>query len=338
MTILFVWRPTLLRDPRVIAPITVFLIHNVVRLLSLREGSRSSVSSLKADSKRKEPGFKVLSEGKTPVVDIVAIHGLGGHRERSWTAKNDKNGKMWLKDFLPDDIPNARILTYGHNADTHSVTYMPAQNIFSLAETFVEDLILERRTDPKRPIIFLAHSLGGIILKKALALCNAANSDQDKQCIKVSTYAVLFFGTPHSGANGIELAQWMGKLLSVYMFTDDRILTALKRDSIELQDIQMFYLYASERIRSIFFYEELPTETFTGAAEVVVPRSAAIIPGERNATVASLYADHRKMVKFQDKDDNNYRKVVGYLSNLVGEATENIHNREVQPPPYSLSH
>ncbi|PVF91848.1 hypothetical protein CPB86DRAFT_791743 [Serendipita vermifera] len=329
--ILFVLRPTLLWELRVFVPIAFLLIINLARLLSLRKRSRSSVSN----SNRKEPGFKVLSPGQNPVVDIVAIHGLGGHRERSWTAAN---GNMWLQDWLPDDIPNARILTYGHDADTNSVTYMPAQNIFCLAENFVEDLILERRNDPKRPIIFLAHSLGGIILKKALALCNAANSDQDKQCIKVSTHAILFFGTPHSGANGVELAQWMGKLLSVYMFTDHRILEALQRDSIELQDIQTFYLHASERIRSIFFYEQLPTEMFTGAAEVIVPRSSAIIPGERNATVASLYADHRKMVKFQDKDENNYRKVVGYLSNLVAETPGNIHNRGVQPPPYSLSH
>ncbi|PVF91412.1 TPR-like protein [Serendipita vermifera] len=341
-TIIVVRRPTLFWDPRLIGSIVIV---NVAGLL-LQTRTESSVSSRTSDSKGKELGFKVVSPGQNPVVDIVAIHGLGGHRERSWTAKN---GKMWLKDFLPNDISNARILTYGHDADTHSRTYMTPQRLLHFAEDFVQDLSRERKSDPERPIIFLAHSLGGIILKKALALCNAANSDPDKQCINVSTYAILFFGTPHSGANGIELAQWMGKLLSVYMFTDHRILEALERDSIELQDIQTFYLYASKRVRSIYFYEKLPTEMITGVAEVIVPRSSANIQGDHNATVTSLYADHRKMVKFQDKDEENYRKIVYYLSKLVNEApaeverswTEekrhrNIDNGEVQPLSHSI--
>ncbi|PVF97372.1 hypothetical protein CPB86DRAFT_826561 [Serendipita vermifera] len=332
--IIFRWSHTLLWDPRLIVTIVIF---NVAGLL-LQTRVESSVSS--RTSKRNELGFKVLSPGENPVVDIVAIHGLGGHRERSWTAAN---GKMWLKDFLADDIPNARILTYGHDADTYSHTYMPAQSLLSLAEAFVDDLSLERSSNPERPIIFLAHSFGGIILMQALINCHVADNDRDKQRIKVSTYATLFFGTPLFGANGVGFARWIGSLLSFYMFTDDTILRYLHPYSAELQALQSVYFPTSERIKSIFFYEELPTEMITGIAEWIVPRPLAIIQGDRNAIMAPLYADHRKMVKFLDKDDNNYRKVVGRLSNLVGEAPaevernwnekkhKNTYNGEVQP-------
>lgn len=44
---------------------------------------------------------------------IVAVHGLGGHYEHTWT---HENGQWWLKDFLPNQISNARILSYGYNA------------------------------------------------------------------------------------------------------------------------------------------------------------------------------------------------------------------------------
>lgn len=30
---------------------------------------------------------------------------------------SDKSGTMWLRDFLPEKIPNARILTYGFNSN-----------------------------------------------------------------------------------------------------------------------------------------------------------------------------------------------------------------------------
>ncbi|PVF90833.1 hypothetical protein CPB86DRAFT_551855, partial [Serendipita vermifera] len=227
---------------------------------------------------------------------------------------------MWLKDLLPLDIPNARILTYGYDSDTRRFTHTSTQSIFQHAETFVADLTQVRSANPERPIIFLAHSLGGIILKKALALCHGASYNSDYRCIKVSTYGILFFGTPHSGANNVELAQWMGKLLSIYMFTDDTILKDLARDSTELQSIQTFYLGASERIKSIFFYEVLPTPLVKGVAEVIVPRGLAIIEGDRNAKVVGLHGDHCEIVKYQESDNNDYRKVVGHLSDLVGSA------------------
>src|SRR5277367_3733735 len=39
-------------------------------------------------------------------VDIVAVHGLGGDAYKTWT---HENGKLWLRDFLPDQLPGARI-------------------------------------------------------------------------------------------------------------------------------------------------------------------------------------------------------------------------------------
>ena len=44
---------------------------------------------------------------------IVAVHGLDGKREKSWTAMNGVN---WLRDLLPFDIPQARIFTWGYEA------------------------------------------------------------------------------------------------------------------------------------------------------------------------------------------------------------------------------
>lgn len=43
---------------------------------------------------------------------IVAVHGLNGHRERSWTAENGTN---WLRDLLPIDMPGVRVASWGWN-------------------------------------------------------------------------------------------------------------------------------------------------------------------------------------------------------------------------------
>ncbi|KAF8523276.1 hypothetical protein BU17DRAFT_43899 [Hysterangium stoloniferum] len=95
---------------------------------------------------------------------IVAIHGLDGHRERSWTAQN---GKLWLRDFLPDIISTARIVTFGYDAYTRKCPAPSEQTLHNHAENFLARLS-SFRVNPastERPIIFVAHSLGGIILK-----------------------------------------------------------------------------------------------------------------------------------------------------------------------------
>ncbi|KAG8790343.1 hypothetical protein FRC16_000904, partial [Serendipita sp. 398] len=174
-------------------------------------------------------------------------------------------------DLLPNEIPNARIISYGYDADTHSFSRTSTQTIFRHAEAFAEDLSrLRRKGDPKRPIIFLAHSLGGIILKKALVLCHSDDFETDGNLrdVYASTFAILFFGTPHSGANGVQLAEWMGRVLSMCMSTNDRMLKALNRDSSELENIQRLYLPAGRRINTIFFYEEYPTPIVRGLEEL----------------------------------------------------------------------
>ena len=49
-----------------------------------------------------------------PYFSIVAVHGLGGHAMNTWT--HAATEKLWLRDFLPLAIPNARIMTFGYDS------------------------------------------------------------------------------------------------------------------------------------------------------------------------------------------------------------------------------
>ena len=96
----------------------------------------------------------------------MAVHGLGGDWERTWT---DENGKLWLRDFLPSQLPNARIMSYGYNSKT--VFSKGATDIDDEAAMLLDRLDGERQLlqDKKaRPIIFICHSLGGIVVKKVV--------------------------------------------------------------------------------------------------------------------------------------------------------------------------
>ena len=83
----------------------------------------------------------VTSDTYRIIHSIVAVHGLNGHREETWTV----NHVNWLRDFLPSDIPNARILSWGYDANTHSTSTISAQYLYDHAKTLVSDLCLKRR-------------------------------------------------------------------------------------------------------------------------------------------------------------------------------------------------
>ncbi|KAK4140162.1 uncharacterized protein C8A04DRAFT_32288 [Dichotomopilus funicola] len=109
-------------------------------------------------------GLDVVSEGHDPIIDIVTIHGLNGHREKTWMAEN---GVHWLRDLLPEDLPQARILCWGYDANTHtSSDRASSQYLHDYAITLVSDLCRKRKltNSTDRPIIFVAYSLGGLFL------------------------------------------------------------------------------------------------------------------------------------------------------------------------------
>ncbi len=77
------------------------------------------------------------------------------------------------------------------------------------AETLLYSLARERQSEEAsdHPIIWVAHSLGGILVKRALELGSDTSSlkADNTRSIYVSTYAILFLGTPHNGA---DIAKW----------------------------------------------------------------------------------------------------------------------------------
>ena len=112
-------------------------------------------------SPKSEFGVYVLVPGDNPVVEcvtsylitvnyatnrcqfsIVAVHGLDGHLEKSWTADN---GILWLRDLLPEKIPHARILTYGYDAYTRGRDRLAKESLHDLAKDLVSSLATERR-------------------------------------------------------------------------------------------------------------------------------------------------------------------------------------------------
>lgn len=57
---------------------------------------------------------------------VVLVHGLTGNRESTWT--EHEHGTTWPRDKLPSDLPTARIMTFGYDADVVHLIDVSSQN------------------------------------------------------------------------------------------------------------------------------------------------------------------------------------------------------------------
>ena len=75
-------------------------------------------------------------EGLNRQISLVAIHGLAGDPFTTWT--HVKGQPMWLRDLLPQVMPNVRIMTYGYNASL--LNYTAIQDVRSIAAKLLTKL------------------------------------------------------------------------------------------------------------------------------------------------------------------------------------------------------
>ncbi|KAL8874179.1 MAG: hypothetical protein Q9174_000445 [Haloplaca sp. 1 TL-2023] len=79
-------------------------------------------------------------------IDVVAVHGLNGDVQKTWTS--EKNNICWLSDpdLLPKYLPNARILSWGYNANVMSTggRATSADKILQHAQTLIAALAADR--------------------------------------------------------------------------------------------------------------------------------------------------------------------------------------------------
>lgn len=198
------------------------------------------------------PEFDSLVNIETEA-DLIAIHGLGGHPQNTWTA-----GKhSWLEDFLPVDLPQLRIMVFGYNdARTFSGS---GSNIENTALDLLEDITRLWRQEGrnKRRIIFVCHSLGGLVFKEAAMIAKKSRSRY--RPIAESMSGVLFLGTPQKGRDNTYWEELLTKLNGPESVLDQESDAVRNSDGLltRLGDICSSFLENCNRLQIFSLYEQL---------------------------------------------------------------------------------
>lgn len=160
----------------------------------------------------------------TAAMDVVFVHGLGGDSIKTWSATDDPQD-FWPA-WLAHDFPNINVWSAGYDSGLLANVFTGAGGSLSDRATTLLDLALSNSVGT-RPVVFIAHSLGGLIVKQMLRKCDDSATPKWKSLLS-ATKAVVLIGTPNHGSNLAStllflVRQFAQKNLTELAFGDDHL-------------------------------------------------------------------------------------------------------------------
>jgi WD40 repeat protein/pimeloyl-ACP methyl ester carboxylesterase len=280
-------------------------------LLSQRPSEKSSAEG------RGPFGLTLLHSPIEPLVDFIFVHGLRGGSFKTWR-KHDDVRYFWPQTWLPwdSDLSHVRISSFGYNSDwmewKDSIL-----NIHDFGRSLLGEITISPhlKRDSNTPIIFIGHSMGGLVVKKAYLL-----AQQEARGISDRIKCMFFLGTPHRGSDSASL---LNNLLSASgVLSARQYVTDLGRNSLSLQIINdEFKKYAND-VEIWSFYESVKTSLGLKSA-IIVERDSAIL-GYESERSQPLNADHRNLCKFESPEESNFVTVRNALVTAVEHVLQDV--------------
>jgi tetratricopeptide (TPR) repeat protein len=246
---------------------------------------------------------KIASWPGTPRASVVFVHGLGGHVYDTWRRgiENDTFWPVWLA----WDVEGLAVYSLAYEAPVSNWlgTSMPLQD---RAVNILETLLSEQGL-ASGPIVFVGHSLGGLVTKKILL-------DLQQQAVRRPEAAdllgrvteIVFAATPHTGS---AHASWLDRLR--FLAWPSSIARVLVANDPSLRDINVAYRGLADDRRSVLrhriFYET------RGTPGGMIVDEASADPGLPGDPPVPIDADHISIVKPPDRNALLYKRVRQFI-------------------------
>ena len=266
----------------------------------------------------------------TALVDVVFVHGLDGHPQSTWTS--EKDGVFWPAQLLPPILEEekARILVYGYDANVtpsmDDATTMTKDKIHNHVEQLLAVLYEDKRKNEatERPIIFITHSLGGLVVKAALIHSAEVRGFKTGHLRStfVSTHEILFLGTPHQDFDITKLISRWQPGYHDRTSTQSRILDALQANHETLQVIDRRFIQLINTFQIYFFHEGKPTNINEDSHFLVEEESAT--PNFHDVERAIIQQDHAHMCQFENEHSSGFALVTEALQRYASAAPHRI--------------
>lgn len=252
--------------------------------------------------------LKLISAADDPIANVIFVHGLSGDQSDTWRCGT--SDELWPS-WLNEKFPSLAVFSFGYAA---SVFAKNEQDLFERA-TSAMDLFASKGFG-ERPLIFVGHSLGGLLIKNILRKSREA-SDQRLNAIADSTRLVVFIATPHTGASLASI----GKFVLPHLVSDK--IELLANNAGVLEDLNQAYRALVDQkcdLQTVVYYEKLRTR-----GQLIVDRASSD-PGSANTTPVAVDKDHISICKPDSRDDQVFLGLAHHIGLLLAEVASTSGN------------
>ncbi|KAI0850599.1 hypothetical protein F5Y00DRAFT_268344 [Daldinia vernicosa] len=254
--------------------------------------------------------------------DCIAISGLASHPFGSWQPHGRDKSFMWIRDELPQFLPTVRFILYGYDTTLRPSTSF--QRVSDLANSFIVVLQADGWTSPTaKPLLFLAHSLGGVILKESLLML--AGAGQQQASIANLVQGAIFFGVPSQGMAIHDIFRMLGdqpnkEALVTEISTESNYLSQLEKQFSGVsfvRTLKMFWAYETKMTPTVASSRN--SSSRSGPETVLVTRGSATGGRcyEDPSLTIQIDENHSDIVKFTH-GDYRVRIIVDRLAKICG--------------------
>ncbi|KAK3328706.1 hypothetical protein B0H66DRAFT_596327 [Apodospora peruviana] len=273
--------------------------------------------------------------------DIIFVHGLGSNPDTTWRATKlaatvgtpeeaaTDNARFvnWVSDFLPADIleaTNTDVRIFFYNYDSYWKRDAVHTRLANLGNELLEHInggIRMSEMERSRNLIFVAHSFGGLVVKRALV---QAQASRDFGHIAEHTKSIFFLGTPHRGTSFGSWG-WLAAQALQPLGSNPLLLANLEYDSISLHDFHKEFMAIAQDDLCVFnFFEKRPTRLlrlwFIQWQQFCVREQSATYEGQ-NVRNIGLSVDHYGLNKFGSRQDVSYKTILAKLVEVTKSPT-----------------
>lgn len=251
--------------------------------------------------------------------DIVFVHGLGGHFWSTWHPQGSDKDTNFFPMWLGADFPDYGIWSMSY--DSSPVRFQGSEMpILDIAEYMATELV-DSNDSGERPLIFITHSMGGILVKQMLR--NAQDyGDSYRKSMVQQTKGIVYIATPHSGAALASLLKFLGLITSV----NTKELEASHPRLLELNRVH----------RSNQTLAQIPIRVFGESRKtngVMVVDGATVDPGVAEVTPTILpNQDHISIAKPESKNTTLYKATRTFIKRSL-QAKQPLPNLQIREKP-----
>lgn len=244
---------------------------------------------------------------RAAIADIIFVHGLNGGSQSTWSKGNNPSN-YWPQEWLPldDAFCDVRIHSFGYSSGISRESVLNVRDFASSLLAAIKDSPVTGRGQQSH-LVFVAHSMGGLVVKKAVIL---GHQEPEYKSVIDRLCSIVFLATPHQGAAIAQTLSRLVALVGARPFVDD-----LLPQSPMLQAINEDFPRVAANIQLMSFYETRPM-SLGGIKALVVEKNSAVmnLPNERRTL---LDANHRNVAMFSSPNDPVYVTVRNALATIV---------------------